>query len=325
MNSKGFRTVFPFTNNPKVNWYPGHMNRIYRELPKQMKKIDILLEVRDSRIPITSGNPELLKYMNPRIKRIILFNKFDLCDQKKTELIIKNNFKDKEVMVLSAKTHSNIRKILDRIGKEKKEFSTIGIWAMVCGIPNVGKSSIINVFRAISNETMSSEKLVFGAKKGALPTTTRHIDYFHVSKIPNIYIMDTPGIIPPKINRYNLDSFKLSACRNISAVVVEKQMVVDYILFHLNKSKQFNYVNVFNMTSPVDDVVSLSKEGLKTTKKPTENDFYDYFIKKFNEGELGKVTFDEEEIKELVVMNDDNNKRTKSPNSNQNAKNKEKV
>ena len=61
-----FRTQFTMKNNPKFNWFPGHMAKIYHELPGHMKKIDILLEIRDSRIPITSGNPELNKYITPK-------------------------------------------------------------------------------------------------------------------------------------------------------------------------------------------------------------------------------------------------------------------
>lgn len=303
MNSS-FRTKFTLKSNPKFNWFPGHMAKIYNDLPSYFKKIDILLEIRDSRTPITSGNPELLKYMTPNIKRLILFNKYDLCNKKLTDEIIKNNFKNDETIILSAKKNTNVKKILDRISKEKKDFKTVGIWGMVCGIPNVGKSTLINSLRGMGN-TLSENKSTSVAKKGDLPTTTKHVSYFRVFDKPNIFIMDSPGILPPKVNRYNMDSFKLSACRNVKDFLVEKNWVCDYILFNLNVQKQSQYVKVLKLEKPTDDIGFLIDHMINVFKK-SENDCYDYIIKKFNNGELGEVTLDEVDMKELVVVTSEN-------------------
>lgn len=296
-----FRSTFTIDTKVKVNWFPGHMNRIYNDLPNYMNKIDVLLEVRDCRNPISSGNPELLKFMNPSIKRIILFNKFDLCDKKKTESIIKNNFKSNEALILSAKSQGNVRKILEKISQEKKQFNLIGVWCMVIGIPNVGKSSIINVLRTVGNELSKTNKITNGSKIGDLPTTTRHVDYFKISSSPNIFIMDTPGVMPPKINRYNLDFLKLSASRNISNNIVEKQWICDYILYNLNISKQDKYVSSLKLDSKTDDIKELVTQVKDKFQKQNDNEIYDLIIKKFNEGELGNITFDEENLKELVI------------------------
>lgn len=76
-----YRDQFILPKNFKINWYPGHMAKTYRLLPENLKKIDIFLEIRDSRIPISSGNTQLHKYIPDNVKRFILFNKYDLCDQ----------------------------------------------------------------------------------------------------------------------------------------------------------------------------------------------------------------------------------------------------
>jgi ribosome biogenesis GTPase A len=78
---------FPLPKNFKLNWFPGHMAKTYRLLPDQLKKADIFLEVRDSRIPLSSGNSELDNIIPDSIKRFIVFNKYDLCDQVKLNFL----------------------------------------------------------------------------------------------------------------------------------------------------------------------------------------------------------------------------------------------
>lgn len=78
---KVIKDEFLFPKNFKINWFPGHMAKTYRLLPEQIRKADIFLEIRDSRIPLSSGNSELDRFIPDNVKRILLFNKFDLCDQ----------------------------------------------------------------------------------------------------------------------------------------------------------------------------------------------------------------------------------------------------
>lgn len=80
-----------FNGLPKtVNWFPGHMKKAMLELENELKKADLFIEVRDARIPYTSHNSELLTYIPPKIKRLVVFNKMDLCNEKKTLNIIKD-------------------------------------------------------------------------------------------------------------------------------------------------------------------------------------------------------------------------------------------
>lgn len=74
-----------FKDLPKrINWFPGHMRKTMRELDDQIKKVNMLIEVRDARIPVTSHNPELIQLFPPNMKRLIVFNKMDLANEKKT-------------------------------------------------------------------------------------------------------------------------------------------------------------------------------------------------------------------------------------------------
>lgn len=80
-----------FDNLPKtVNWFPGHMKKAMLSLEDELKKADLFIEVRDARIPLTSHNSELLNYIPPKMKRLVVFNKMDLANEKKTLTIIKD-------------------------------------------------------------------------------------------------------------------------------------------------------------------------------------------------------------------------------------------
>ena len=88
-----FRTEFP--KLPKnINWYPGHMRETMRLLGDELKKVDLFIEVRDARIPYTSHNPELLEQLPQQMKRLVVFNKIDLANEKKSMELIKRIEKD---------------------------------------------------------------------------------------------------------------------------------------------------------------------------------------------------------------------------------------
>ncbi len=295
--------------NFKLNWFPGHMAKTYRVLPEAMKKVDIFLEVRDSRIPISSGNCELDVLIPPNVKRFIFFNKFDLCDRNKTEKIVQKYLKESDneqirnakYMFLSAKTGLNLKKIVDLVIRENNpKFKTVGTWCMVGGIPNVGKSTMINAFRTMSYDLKELETKK-KATTGVHATTTRHIDFFKVNASPVIYIMDTPGIMQPKI--YNPESgLKLSICGNIKEKIAGKEIICDYLLFHLNKENVLEYKKAFRLQNQVKDLSELLKHVMEQFKIQNSNHAFDFILKYFKDGRLGNITFDENIPKELIYM-----------------------
>lgn len=88
MNRVQFRTEFVKGVPARINWFPGHMRKTMRELEEETKKVNVFIEVRDARMPKTSRNPELLALLPPKVKRLVVYNKIDLTNERKAlELI----------------------------------------------------------------------------------------------------------------------------------------------------------------------------------------------------------------------------------------------
>jgi len=225
-----------FTNLPRhVNWFPGHMRKAMRTMPLEFKKIDVFIEVRDARIPITSQNTDLIELLPERTKRIVVYNKIDLVPDKAALEKIKKLHAETKIpfMHLSTKENININKLKTFIQqKASPEFKTVGSWLMIGGIPNVGKSTIINSLRKRDSEVNHTKKS--GARTGGVPCVTKAVSGFKIITDPPTYLKDTPGIIIPKINQ-PLDGLKLCACNCIRDGIVEYENVIDYILFELNR------------------------------------------------------------------------------------------
>ena len=234
MNKVLFRQEY--TRLPtKVNWFPGHMRKAMRILERELKKVNIFIEVRDARIPRTSENPELLALLPSNMKRLVVYNKIDLVPEKQALDEIKKLHTSNQLPFyhLSTKQNVNINKLLTFIDNNANpQFKTVGAWLMIGGVPNVGKSTIINSLRSRDAEVNHSKKS--GARTGGTPCITRSVSGFKIKTDPPVYVSDTPGIIIPKIEN-PLDAMKLSLCNCIRDGILEMEMLCDYALYVLNK------------------------------------------------------------------------------------------
>lgn len=180
----------------KINWYPGHMKKTKDLIKDNLKLIDVVLEIVDARIPLSSKNPDVAKLTETK-KRIIILNKSDLVSKEELNAW-KKYFKEEkladEVVELSAETGYNVKKLysaIDFVSKERKErlmkkgLKKVSVRVMVLGIPNVGKSRLIN--RIVGKNS---------AGVGNKPGYTKGKQWVRLKD--GLELLDTPGILWPK-------------------------------------------------------------------------------------------------------------------------------
>ena len=181
-------------NRLNINWYPGHMAKTKKQIIEDLKVIDIVIELLDARIPISSQNPNIAEITKGK-KKIIVLNKSDLADEKENQKWIEY-FKKQGIraVLTDSNTGKGIKEFVKsieeemQIEKEKQaEKGRIGrkIKAMILGIPNVGKSSLIN---RIAKKT--------SAGVGNKPGVTKQKQWIRVNE--KIELLDTPGVLWPK-------------------------------------------------------------------------------------------------------------------------------
>lgn len=175
-------------------WYPGHMTKAVRSMQEDIKLVDLVVEVLDARIPISSRNPDIDSLANNKA-RLVLLNKADLADNKYNEKWVAY-FKEKGItaLLINAKTGNGLKGIQaavqeackEKIERDRKRgIKNRPVRAMVVGIPNVGKSTFINAYAGRAC-----------AKTGNKPGVTKGKQWIRLGK--NLELLDTPGILWPK-------------------------------------------------------------------------------------------------------------------------------
>jgi len=194
-----------------VNWYPGHMKKTRELIQENLKAVDAVIEVIDARIPASSRNPIISDLIGTK-PRIIIMNKADLADEQKTSewvLKLKNEGKVLAMNSNSGEGTKSLINILSKMRDEKNEGRERKrpFRVMIVGIPNVGKSSLIN--------RMTGGK---GAKTGNKPGVTRGKQWLNLGD--DIGLLDTPGILWPKFEDPNVGE-NLAFCGSIKDEIMD--------------------------------------------------------------------------------------------------------
>ena len=276
-----------------IQWFPGHMAKATREVKEKLKLVDIVFELVDARCPLSSHNmylDEVVKYK----KKIIIFNKIDLCDRAETAKW-KSYFENKgyTVVYTDAKNSNNLNKVIDKAKEELAEkiarqvakgIKPRAIRSMVIGVPNVGKSTFIN--------KLIKKNIANTANK---PGVTKKQQWLKLNK--DIELLDTPGILMPKFDNQEIGK-KLSLIGSIKDDITPLDDVSLYLIELLKQSYLENLNNLYkiNVTSEDENVSIMEKVAERRFKKIGGD--YDYestiklLIQDFRTQKFGLITLD---------------------------------
>lgn len=218
----------------QISWYPGHMAKTRRQIEADLKIVDIVIELLDSRIPISSQNPDIAQITAGK-KKIIVLNKCDLSDEKQNQRWV-SYFKKKGIVAVlvdsnSGKGIENCIREIEKIMEEQLQKQAVKgrtgrkIRAMILGIPNVGKSSFIN---RISKRTT--------AGVGNKPGVTKQKQWIRINK--KIELLDTPGVLWPKF-----ESEEVALNLAFTGTIKEDILQRTEIAYQLVKVLLENYIN----------------------------------------------------------------------------------
>lgn len=311
------RSRFILPNSTSIQWFPGHMKKGIDQIQSSLRNIDAVMEVHDARIPFSGRNSQLRQIIQIR-PHILILNKCDLADlARKKEIVEKikeegvNNIQFSTCVSRQITKHIK-RDIVPMLLKDVEKRGRFRTDIMnrynilVMGVPNVGKSTLLNKLM----QTYTTKRKC--APVGAMPGVTRSVmNKVRVNFDPEMYVVDTPGILNPRIP--NIDAgMRLALCDCIPNHLLGQELIVDYLLYWFNKHENFSYVDHFELPKPTDDVMELLstvaiKQKFVLPHRDESNSLgnkyrlnFDktasFIIKEFQLGNLGKVMLDDDHL-----------------------------
>ena len=292
----------PSTN---INWYPGHMAKTKKQIIQDLKLIDIVIELLDARIPISSQNPNIAEITKNK-KKIIVLNKCDLSDDKENKRWVEY-FKKKNIPAVLVDSNSGrgidecIRQIekimqIDLDAHAEKGRPGRRIKAMILGIPNVGKSSFIN---RIAKRTT--------ANVGNKPGVTKQKQWIRINE--KIELLDTPGVLWPKFESeevalnlcftgsikeeildkleiaYKLTEFLL---KNYRKKLCDRYKITEDFIDKTLAQEQPENVNIYEIMLEIGRKRGCIMSGVRVDEEKTARILLD----EFKNGQLGKITIE---------------------------------
>lgn len=276
-----------------IQWFPGHMAKATREVRENLKMVDIVFELVDARCPLSSHNMYLDEVVKDK-KKVIIFNKIDLCDKKETQKW-RRYFEDNgyAVVYADAKNSTNLNDVINKAKEELAEkiarmvakgMKPRAIRTMVIGVPNVGKSTFIN--KIIKKNV---------ANTANRPGVTKKQQWLKLNK--DIELLDTPGILMPKFDNQEIGK-KLSLIGSIKDDITPLDEVSLYLLeilkhHYLDKLNSVYKINVTETTENLEIMEQIAKKRFKLIAGD-----YDYestiklLIQDFRTQKFGLITLD---------------------------------
>ena len=276
----------------QIHWFPGHMNKALNEIAEKIKIVDVVIEVLDIRIPFSSINEEFEKFTQNK-KHLYVFTKSDLADPEQTKLWKEKFIKEGKDFVVVDLLHSDVNKIINNkilfLAKEKHQKDIVRgmkpqpVKAMILGIPNVGKSSLINKL---------AKRKVAGVENR--PGFTRGEQFIKVNN--DFLLVDTPGILPMNYEDKN-KAIKLALVGSIKEDILPIYDLT-HKLFEILKEKYPNSLKNRYGIENIENIEELikiigQKRGFLSSNGIVDLEKTCHMIhKEFRDGLIGKFTLD---------------------------------
>ena len=274
-----------------IHWYPGHIAKAEKKLKEQLSLVDAVIEVIDARLPLSSNYDNISGLLNGK-PRFLLVNKSDLVDKSELRPFLEYLKAENNTAVISTEAKNN--KDINVIVKKAVELSEPRIQAlmakgllrrpariMVVGLPNVGKSSIIN-------KLTRSSKTKIGAKAGV----TRQQQWVRIN--PQLELLDTPGIIPMKQEDQERAK-KLAFVNSVSENAYSNEIVAQELLDILNEKQAKQLREFYKLPDDLElniDNISIARNWLLTGGSTDRERTSVYILRDFREGKIGKFILD---------------------------------
>ena len=275
-----------------VQWYPGHMTKAKRQMQEDIKLIDLIIELVDARVPLSSRNPDIDE-LGKNKSRLILLNKSDLADERQNEAW-KTYFQAKGFYVVKVDSRNGsgmkaINNVIQEACKEKIErdrrrgIKNRPIRAMVVGIPNVGKSTFINTFAGRAC-----------AKTGNKPGVTKGKQWIRLNK--GVELLDTPGILWPKFEDQTV-GLRLAFIGSIKDEILNTEELAAELIQFMKKHYAGVLAEKYAITEVEDPYACLTdiaknRHCLLRGSELDTNKAAMLLIDDFRNGRLGKITLE---------------------------------
>lgn len=275
-----------------IQWFPGHMAKAKRQMEENLKKVDFIIEIRDARMPYSSKNP-LIDEMVHQKPRLVILSKKDKADPKRSEQLIQAMNNEQTRAIAIDLIHDNFRsRIIQEslelnrafIEKQKKRgIRPRALRAMIVGIPNVGKSTLIN--------SLAKRK---AAQTGDKPGVTKSLQWIKVG--PELEVLDTPGVLWPKFESQQ-SGLILAALGSIKDDVVHMDDLALYCCQYLMDHQPEALLQTYGLSqleeTPWETLQAIArKRGWLLKGDIDENRTMRTFIQDIRSSKLGRITWE---------------------------------
>lgn len=276
-----------------IQWFPGHMAKAKREVEEKLKLVDFIMELVDARAPLSSQNPMLNHVIQKKTKMIVLMKK-DLADPMVTDKWL-SYFKEQDIpaIAVDVSNKNDIQKVIQlakELGQQKmdkllkKGIRPRAARAMIVGIPNVGKSTLIN--------RLANKKI---AKTGDRPGVTKQQLWIKVKK--DFELLDTPGILWPKFEDQSV-GYRLAAIGTIKDQLLSLQDIVVFVIEYMNKYYPDLLQNRYDIPAEHKNILEIfnaigkRRGALQSGGEVDYDKVSEIVIRDLRTGRLGKITLE---------------------------------